>query len=148
MKRTVEIVITVIGIILYGFPLIIGFFFQSFQNNPQAREDFMAAMQEAPNGQDLEGINMDEMFNFLGTFTMVIIVASLIAIGLAILSIVFLKGNKKPKAAGIILIITAVVFALATVFFGLFGSVAFLIAGIVALVRKPPKPTDEEAITY
>ncbi|TGB01937.1 DUF4064 domain-containing protein [Halobacillus salinus] len=148
MNRTAEIVLTVIGIVLYGLPLAIGFMFRSFQNNPQAKEDFMNAMQQAPNSQELQNVNMDQMFDFMGAFALFILVVSFIAVGLAILSIYFLKGNKKPKAAGIILIITAVVFTLATLFIGLFGSVAFLIAGIVALVRKTPKPRDEEAITY
>lgn len=143
MSRMIEIVLTIVGILLYALPLVVGFMFRSLNNNPQLREDFMAAMEQAPNAQELQNVNMDEMFNFLGTFATLLIIAAIIAIALGILAIVFLKGNKKPKAAGIILIVTAVVFTLATVFIGLFGSVAFLIAGIVALVRKTPKPSDE-----
>ncbi len=143
MSRMIEIVLTIVGILLYALPLVVGFMFRSLNNNPQLREDFMAAMEQAPNAQELQNVNMDEMFNFMGTFATLLIIAAIIAIALGILAIVFLKGNKKPKAAGIILIVTAVVFTLATVFIGLFGSAAFLIAGIVALVRKTPKPSDE-----
>lgn len=148
MSRTAEIVLTVIGIVLYGLPIAIGFMFRSFQNNPQAKEDFMAAIQQAPNAQEMQNVDMNQMFDFMGAFALFILVVSFIAVGLGILSVYFLKGNKKPKAAGIILIITAVVFTLATLFLGLFGGVAFLIAGIVALVRKTPKTGNEEAITY
>ncbi|MBA2176671.1 DUF4064 domain-containing protein [Halobacillus locisalis] len=143
MSRMIEIVLTIVGILLYALPLVVGFMFRSLNNNPQLREEFIAAMEQAPNAQELQNMNMDQMFNFMGTFATFLIIASVIAIALGVLAVVFLKGNKKPKAAGIILIVTAVVFTIATVFIGLFGSVAFLIAGIVALVRKTPKASDE-----
>src|SRR5699024_6815484 len=55
------------------------------------------------------------------------------------ISIYFYIGNKKPKAASIMMIITGVVVGLGTALTGFLPALLFLIAGIVGLVRKPPK---------
>lgn len=146
MKRTVEIVLTVIGMLLFIIPIFAGFTFQMVKDNPQIRQQVENAVREAENSQNIEAMPMDvnQLFNVLGTFTMVILIAGILAIGLGILAIVFLKGNKKPKAAGIILIISAIVMTFATFALGLFGGAAYLVAGIVALVRKSTKPLEDE----
>ncbi|KHE67035.1 DUF4064 domain-containing protein [Halobacillus sp. BBL2006] len=143
MKRTAEIIFTVIGILLYAIPVVLGGMLLNVKDDPQFRAEIEKGIQSAPNADQVGNINMDQMIDFLGTFTIVILVAAILAIALGILSIVFLKGNKKPKAAGIILIITAIVMTFGTVGLGLFAGVAYLIAGIIALVRKSKKPIEE-----
>lgn len=143
MKRTAEIIFTVIGILLYAIPVVLAGILLSVKDNPQFRAEIERGINTAPNADELGNINMDQMIDFLGTFTTVILVAAVLAIALGVLSIVFLKGDKKPKAAGIILIITAIVMTFGTVGLGLFAGVAYLIAGIIALVRKKKKPIEE-----
>ncbi|MYL51645.1 DUF4064 domain-containing protein [Halobacillus litoralis] len=150
MKRTVEIVLTIIGIVLFGLPVLLSGVLLNSADNPQIQqeiENFMNSPEIQMEGE-MSSTDMTQMFEMMGSFAMFVLIASLIAIGLGILAAVFLKGNKKPKAAGIILIISAIIFTFATVFMGLFGGVAYLIAGIVALVRKPKKTATDEAISY
>lgn len=147
MKRTVEIVLTIIGIVLFGLPVLLSGIMLNAKDNPQIREE-MESFINSPEVQmegEITSSDLGQMMDMMGSFAMFILIASLIAIGLGILAVIFLKGNKKPKAAGIILIITAVIMTFATVFIGLFGGVAYLIAGIVALVRKPKTPVEEES---
>lgn len=150
MKRTAEIIITVIGIILYGLPLALSGLLLSMKDNPQFQqemENFMNSPQMQMEGE-AASISMGEMLNAMGSFAQFVIIAAVIAIALGILCIVFLKGNKKPKAAGIILIITAILMTFATVGMGIFAGAAYLIAGIVALARKPKKPVVEEGTVH
>jgi ABC-type phosphate transport system permease subunit len=150
MKRTVEMVFTIIGIVLFGLPVLLSGIMLNAKDNPQIREDLESFM-NSPEVQmegEITSSDLGQMMDMMGSFAMFIMIASLIAIGLGILAAVFLKGNKKPKAAGIILIITAVIMTFATVFMGLFGGVSYLIAGIVALVRKPKTPVEEGTINY
>ncbi|MYL21799.1 DUF4064 domain-containing protein [Halobacillus litoralis] len=141
MKRTAEIVLTVIGIVLFGLPVI----FSGIMLNAKENQAFQAEIERAVNSQDMnmQGLNVNQIIDMVGTVSIVIIVAALIAIALGILAIFFLKGDKKPKAAGIILIITAIVFTFATFGLGLFGAAPFLIAGIVALVRKKKSTVED-----
>ncbi|MGP4063244.1 DUF4064 domain-containing protein [Halobacillus litoralis] len=147
MKRTVEIVISVIGMVLFGLPVLLSGLMLNMKDNEQFKQE-MESFMNSPEMQaegGAGGINIGEMINMLGSFALFAMIAAIIAIGLGILSAVFLKGNKKPKAAGIILIITAIIMTFATFGMGLFGGVAYLIAGIVALARKPKTPVEEGA---
>ncbi|RWZ52365.1 DUF4064 domain-containing protein [Halobacillus fulvus] len=144
MKRTVEIVLTVIGILLYAFPIVVGWVFVAFQDNPQVREEFIIAMNEASGGQEFTNMDINQVWDMMGTFAMFILISSIVGVVLGILSIFFLSKNRRPKTAGIILILTAVVLTFATVGLGLFSGGLYLIAGIVALVRKTPRPVQED----
>ncbi len=178
MKRTVEIVLTIIGMVLFGLPVLVSSILLNTKDNPQVKqelENFMNSPEMQMEGQesmpeisqmiDAMGsfgmfvliaaliaiglgilsalFQISQMIDAMGSFGMFVLIAALIAIGLGILSALFLKGNKKPKAAGIILIVTAIIFTFATVFIGVFGGAVYLIAGIVALVRKPKNPAEE-----
>ncbi|SEI08090.1 Protein of unknown function [Halobacillus karajensis] len=145
MKRTVEIVLTIIGMVLFGLPVLVSSILLNTKDNPQVKqelENFMNSPEMQMEGQESMP-EISQMIDAMGSFAMFVLIAALIAIGLGILSALFLKGNKKPKAAGIILIVTAIIFTFATVFIGVFGGAVYLIAGIVALVRKPKNPAEE-----
>ncbi|CDQ21478.1 DUF4064 domain-containing protein [Halobacillus karajensis] len=145
MKRTVEIVLTIIGMVLFGLPVLVSSILLNTKDNPQVKqelENFMNSPEMQMEGQESMP-EISQMIDAMGSFGMFVLIAALIAIGLGILSALFLKGNKKPKAAGIILIVTAIIFTFATVFIGVFGGAVYLIAGIVALVRKPKNPAEE-----
>ncbi|MCP3031791.1 DUF4064 domain-containing protein [Halobacillus sp. A1] len=141
MKRTVEIVFTIIGAVFYGIAIGIGALFVNL--NPQMRAELESILAQDPN-VDPDQISVDQLINGVATGAWIVIAAAILAIVLGILSIVFLKGNKKPKAAGIILIVSGVLLTFGTFGIGLFGGVAYLVAGIVALVRKPKQPVVEQ----
>lgn len=145
MKRTVEIVLTIIGIVLFGLPVLLSGLLLGSQNDPQVRQELENFMNSPEMQMEGEASNLDvgQIMDAIGSFAVFVLIAALIAMALGILAAIFLKGDKKPKAAGIILIITAIVMTFATVFIGIFGGVAYLIAGIVALVRKKKDPVEE-----
>src|SRR5690606_28381840 len=86
---------------------------------------------------DLLVESMNESGGFvIGTF--------LVGAGLGIVAIFLLKGNKKPVAAGIILFATAVLTTVVTAGSTLIPGLFYVIAGILALVRKAPQTVEQQ----
>lgn len=140
MKRTGEIVLTVIGTIFSLLGAIGTAIVTSLVHTDVFREGFEEGYNEGAiqEGYTYDSGEADTVLNVIagfGWFSVIICVLGLIA---GIIALIFLKGNKKPKAAGIILIIAAVIVLVGTFFTGVLISLLFLIAGIMALVRKPP----------
>ncbi|UOR10462.1 DUF4064 domain-containing protein [Halobacillus amylolyticus] len=144
MKRIVEIVFTVIGLVIYGLTAVLSLVFLNVQDNPGWRADMQSILNQDQNMEQAQ-ISVDQIMEGVASVTWIIIISALVAVILGIVAVVFLKGNKKPKPAGIILIITGIVTTIGTIGFGLFGGLAFLIAGIIALVRKSENPIDDES---
>ncbi|WP_181350353.1 DUF4064 domain-containing protein [Thalassobacillus sp. CUG 92003] len=145
MKRTAEMIFTWIGILLFAAIIGLSIFVLNVKDNPELREEIQQGMEQGvPEGAEGSeaNINVDQFIDMIGSGATFFLVVSIIAVVLGILSWVFLKGNKKPKAAGIILIITAVVGTIATAFLGFLAGAAYLIAGITALVRKSKTPPE------
>lgn len=137
MKRTGEIVLTVIGMILYAFFAFAGSLLIWIQNN---QDEIGEAIED-------EGVSMadfNDAMEGIGNSSWMMAIFSVVAVILGIVVIVFLKGNKKPKPAGIILIVLAV---LSLVLLGI-GTwiivLPYLIAGILALARKPKQALNIE----
>src|SRR5699024_1904166 len=106
IKRTAEIVVTIIVAILYAISAAGGELVIVLNNNQDL-------VQEAVEGAEAQGaeISMAELNDVLqgiGGSGWMLAIFSVIAIIVGIVAIVFLKGNKKPKPAGIMLIIIAV----------------------------------------
>lgn len=138
MKRTAEIVLGIIGALIYGFFGLIGGAMIWLQNN----EDLLQqSLEEAPQqGGEISAAEFNELMELMGTSGMVWLISSIVAIILGIIALVFLKGNKKPTAAGIIFIATAVIgFFVFGFIFGFMSGIFYLIAGIMCLARKPKK---------
>ncbi|MDL4841099.1 DUF4064 domain-containing protein [Aquibacillus rhizosphaerae] len=135
IKRTGEVVLGVIGALFYGIMAGVGGFLVALQGNDEIMSDFVDEMVATdPNltQADFEG--------FLDGFTSIswlILISAILAIVLGIIAMILLKGNKKPKVAGIILIVTAVVVSFSSLGLGIFAGIFYLIAGIMSLVRKP-----------
>lgn len=144
MKRIVETVFVVIGLLIYGITTALSFIFLNIQDNDRWRAEMQSMLNQDPNFEQSQ-ISVDQIMQGVASGVWVIIISALVAVILGILAIVFLKGNKRPKAAGIILIITGVVTTVGTFGLGIFGGIAFLIAGIVTLARKEKKPIEEES---
>lgn len=135
MKRTAEIVLTIIGAVLYAISAAGGALLIWLQNNQDLVHD---AVEEAEaQGADISMAELNDMLQGIGSSGWMLAIFSVIAMIVGIIAIVFLKGNKKPKPAGIMLIIIAV---LSMILLGL-GSwiimLLYLIPGIMALARKP-----------
>ncbi|RYG74214.1 DUF4064 domain-containing protein [Lentibacillus lipolyticus] len=137
MNRTGEVVLTIVGALIYGFFAAVGSFMVWIFNNEaiwdQAKEEVKQQQPEVPAG------DMDVVLNMFQSGGWFLIIVSVLAVILGIVSIVLMKGDKNPKAAGIILIVTAVLGAIITVGAGIFSGLFYLIAGIMCLVRKAPQ---------
>ncbi|MFD1363411.1 DUF4064 domain-containing protein [Lentibacillus salinarum] len=131
MKRTAEIILSVVGILFYVLLAALGGTMLFLQNN----EEFL---QEIKDQESQIGINdIDTLIEGMNTGGWLFIVTSILAIILGIVAIFLIKGNKRPKSAGIIYIVVSVLAAIITIGFGIIPGIFYLIAGIMGLVRKP-----------
>ncbi|RFA33681.1 hypothetical protein CAI16_13710 [Virgibacillus dokdonensis] len=140
MKRTVEMIFTSIGLVIFLL-MTVSVGVVAFTDNDTMKsmvEEFMQ-LQEETSQPGVEELNEQEFKTVLETGTNYLFFVFLVQIALGVLALFFLIGDKKPKAAGILLIVTAIVGTIASLFFGIFGGAAYLIAGIIALVRRPKK---------
>ncbi|MFS0863586.1 DUF4064 domain-containing protein [Fredinandcohnia sp. 179-A 10B2 NHS] len=141
MKRTGEIVLTIIGACLFAFITLFGFIFLGLGGN----DEFATEMENAAaTDPALTGVDMGMITDMVVAGGWYFIIVGLLSIVLGIVSLVLLKGNKRPKAAGIILIIVAVLSTLATFLLSIIASILYLIAGILCLVRKQKEDFNPE----
>jgi len=151
LKRTGEIILTVIGLIFSVFGLISSISMASMMKSNFIVDNFTEGFNEGLAEEGLEGtIEAGEFLNIFAGFGWFLTFISIVGIVVGIIAIIFLKDNKKPKAAGIILIVGSIIILLATIGMGFFSFVLYLIAGIMALVRKAPQndnDVEESVIT-
>ncbi|MBO1001582.1 DUF4064 domain-containing protein [Pseudogracilibacillus auburnensis] len=150
MKRTGEIVMTVIGLILNVLGAIGFLLLASFLNTDYFRLGFEEGFNDSLAEDGLEGaFEAGSFLNVIAGFGWFMFFLCLIGVVAGIVALIFFKGNKKPKAAGIILILTSIVILLGTLGTGFFQFILYLIAGIMGLVRKPPlvdEDMDDETV--
>lgn len=142
MKRTGEIVLTIIGACFFALISLFGFMFLGLSEDntfTQDMENIIVA--EDPT---LQGTDLAFLSDAVSAGGWYFIIVGILAIILGIVSLVLLKGNKHPKAAGIILIIVAVLSALATILISIISSILYLVAGILCLVRKQKETFNTE----
>ncbi|MFG6118875.1 MULTISPECIES: DUF4064 domain-containing protein [Thalassobacillus] len=142
MKRTAEIVVTSIGIALFG--LIAGMLgiVLNAKDNPDFRNTLEGTIQQDPEA-NLEEVNIDQMIEGIADGAMVIIITAVIALLAGIWAIYMLKGNKKPKLAGILLIVIAVMATIVTIGVAVVAGLFYIIAGVLSIVRKPKEMNTE-----
>ncbi|WP_077324215.1 DUF4064 domain-containing protein [Virgibacillus siamensis] len=142
MKRTGEIVLSIIGVVLYALCALGGFIGASVLNNEQLMSNLANEMATP----QMPASDIMTMFDTASGGIMLFGIISVVSLILGIVAAVMLKGNKKPKAAGIILIITSVLGTIVTVLGVVIPAIFLLIAGIMALARKP-KPAPDASPT-
>ncbi|MCP3740912.1 DUF4064 domain-containing protein [Rossellomorea sp. BNER] len=140
MKRTGEIVLAVIGVILSGLFAIAGIFVNALIDNP----DFQQGMNQEINGDPtLTQSDIDAVISIIESVGPFLLVVGLISVILGIIGAIAIKGNKKPVLAGIMFILAALVIGLGTIGFGFLPGILFLIAGIMSFVRKLKVTTND-----
>lgn len=136
MKRTAEIVLGIIGALGYAFMAGIGAFMLWMKDN----RDLIETELTTGTGDPSTDFSMEEfelMMDLLSAGGWILIASAVAAIVLGIVSMILLKGNKKPLIAGIIFIAVAIIVSVVTTGVGVIAGLFYLIAGIMALVRKP-----------
>ncbi|CAG9621111.1 DUF4064 domain-containing protein [Sutcliffiella rhizosphaerae] len=143
MKRTTEIVLSVIAVVLSGLTAIIGLMFNSMMADDEFRQmmesdEFRQSMeQELGSNPNLEAADLDTINSIFALVGPSLLIVGILSLVLGIIGIIAIKGNKKPILAGVMLILAALVIGIGTIGFGLIPAILYLIAGIMSLVRKP-----------
>lgn len=138
MKRTGEIVLSVIGTVFYALSAVLFGLMMALFNN----EQFIQEMENETAPEDLEYLYIGlDFINASGVIAIGIVILAAI---LGIVSTVLLKGDKNPKVAGIILLATSILASVITLGVAIFPSIFLFIAGIMALVRKAPQAPIEQ----
>ncbi|WP_010676497.1 DUF4064 domain-containing protein [Bacillus timonensis] len=141
MKRTGEIVLTIIGACFFALISVFGFMFLGLSEDSAFTQEMENIAAEDPS---LEGVEMGFLTDMVAAGGWYFIIVGILAIILGIVSLVLLKGDKHPKAAGILLIVIAVLSTLATFLISIIASILYLIAGILCLVRKQKESFNPE----
>ncbi|MGM0827575.1 MAG: DUF4064 domain-containing protein [Bacillota bacterium] len=141
VKRTGEVVMGVIGIILSALFSIIGIVLNMGMSNPEFMSQLEEGMESDPNIQNAEMTagDLSSIINAAESTGSYLVILGIIASILGIIAVLTIVKNKKPVLSGIMFIIAALVIGLGTIGFGFVPGLLFLIAGIMALVRKPKK---------
>ncbi|MEA3319910.1 MAG: DUF4064 domain-containing protein [Bacillota bacterium] len=134
MKRTAEIVMTVIAVIISGLTALFGVLMNLGMSDPEFTEVMEEEMAADPS---MEGMDMGGFMDLLSMAGPTLLTVGIISLILGVIGIIAIKGNKKPVLAGIMLILAALVIGIGTLGFGIIPAVLYLIAGIMAFVRKP-----------
>jgi hypothetical protein len=135
VKRTAEIVMGIIGIILSGLFAVMGFILNA---NSGELQEIME--QEINRDPSLTAEDTNYIMQLMDTMGPFLIGLGLISAVLGLIAVLLIKGNKKPVIAGILFILAALVVGLGTFGAGFLPGLLFLIAGIMAFVRKPKDP--------
>ncbi len=141
MKRTVEVVLGIIGAFLYLIGAVFGGIFSTIDGDNQMMQDIL---QEDPAITESNMADAQMFLDWMGSIGTVLLVVSIIAIIAGIIAMVFFKGNNKPKVAGIILLIVGVITTLITLGAGIFAGIFYIISGIMGLARKPKQEINME----
>ncbi|WP_082386284.1 DUF4064 domain-containing protein [Rossellomorea vietnamensis] len=141
VKRTGEVIMGVIGIVLSALFSIIGIVLNMGMNSPEVMSQIEEGMESDPNLQE-SGMTAGDMSAIMETAESMgsyLVILGIVASILGIIAVMTIVKNKKPVLSGIMFIIAALVIGLGTIGFGFIPGLLFLIAGIMAFVRKPKR---------
>ncbi|MGP4039941.1 DUF4064 domain-containing protein [Gracilibacillus sp. D59] len=141
MKRTVEVVLSIIGAFVYSLGALFGGLFRMLDGDNEMMQDIL---QQDPSLSESDMADAQMFLDGIGSIGTVLIVGSIIAIVAGIVAMIFFKGNSKPKAASIILLVVGGVTTLITFGAAIFAGIFYIIAGIMGLVRKPKQEINME----
>lgn len=140
MKRTGEIVLAVIGILLSGLFAIVGVAINYLMDNPEFLEELNQGLSSDPNLSESELNAAMGLVELLGPSLLVV---GGLTVVLGIIGIIAISKNRKPILAGVMLVLAALVIGIGTLGVGFLPAILFLVAGIMSFVRKPKTPPYE-----
>lgn len=135
MSRTAEMLITLLGIMVYSFFSIIAGATVWMNKNPDKVADMLADL----NNEEMD-LTKDEflfMLEDIGGSGWYVLIGTILAILAGVLAIYFLRGNKNNIIAGVLLILSAIIATFMSFFLAWPAALIYLLAGIMALVRRP-----------
>ena len=139
VNRTIEIILVIFGLLASVLGIFSHFIYSAIFENPE----ILDAVQEEMVQEGFSFADINQSISLISSLSTYLTFIAIVSVIVGIIAIILLMGDKKPKAAGILLIIASVIVLVASVGTGFFAFVFYLIAGIVAVVRKA-KPEDIE----
>lgn len=142
MKRTAERVLGIIGSILLGIGTLLIISLIVALGNPEVRAEIDSILlEESPDPElQLSGEEVNEMNVMLDAFAegggIVIVIGYVIAVILAVVATILVK--KKTILSGVFFLLAAVIPLFVLWFMAIIPSILFIIAGLLALIRKAP----------
>ncbi|WP_022794375.1 DUF4064 domain-containing protein [Marinococcus halotolerans] len=136
VKRTAEKVLGIIAAVLSGLGIVLGIIFLFVD---------VSAIEEANQMMQQEGgeaLNAQEVAAQATNLGISLIIFSAIATILAAVGVFLLKRNKRSVASGILFFAAAIAGFLAVSLFAIVHFILLVVAGIMAIVRKPDTPAD------
>ncbi|SNZ16964.1 Protein of unknown function [Terribacillus aidingensis] len=140
VKRTAEKVLVIIGAVLF---LIVGGWTALGLGSSEE-----TTTNQLTNQGDITQDQAEALSGLMSGVSIWMIIVFVICAILGFVSLTMLKNNKPAKGAGILLIITAVLGTVLSIFTGFISGVLYLIAGIMAIVRKPVEQYNDRGETY
>lgn len=136
LNRRIEIFLIIMGMAIFFFFGISGVTMINVHGDDEAAlEIYEQFMQEE--AAELENVpTYDEFVETLRTAGVITLVLAVIAEAAGIVSILLLKNDKRPKVAGVLLLIVGIFVSSLQFIIALVGSVFFIIAAMMALFRK------------
>ncbi|GEK58518.1 DUF4064 domain-containing protein [Marinococcus halophilus] len=139
VKRTAEKALGIIAAVLSGLGVILGIVFLFV--DASALEEANQMVQEQ-GGETLNTQDMAAQFTAIGIS---LIIFSAIATILAVVGVFMLKRNKRAVASGILFFLAAIAGFIAVNIFAIVHFILLVVAGVMAIVRKPAEPTDNSS---
>lgn len=140
IKRTAELVLGIIGVVFNALSaILVGVFIG-------ATGDYIA--EDIRNDPEFTEEEADIVSSFFGGIGWYYVIVSAIAAILGVVALVLLRRNSGSTVSGVIFIVTAVLSALLTIFVATVPAILYLVAGILAITRKPIGTNDNKIESY
>lgn len=140
INRKIEIFLVIMGMAVFFFFGITGATMINVHDDDETAMDLYEQYlgDEIAIEADAEDVaTYDEFVETLRTAGTIIIVIAVITVIIGIVSVLLLKNDKRPKIAGILLLIVGIFIGFLQFFIALMASVFYIISGLMALFRKP-----------
>lgn len=138
MKRTGEVILTTIALFFTYLGTILISTVLLFSNLDEIRKLFQEDyVKEETLPVTFESI--DAFLNLFISLRWLVLLTVIVGTVLGTLSLYYFVGNRNPRAASILAIVSAVIIPLGTLLSGFIPAILFLIAGVMGLMRKTSK---------
>ena len=133
MKSNGEVLFSVIGVVLFSILFAGSLVLSNGVQNSSGAEELA---QQFISDENVTEVTAGQILTFLENGFLYVGIVSLICAVIGVISIVLIKKSDNPGAAGKLLISTAILSTILTLFVGVLACCAYLIAGIKANGRN------------
>lgn len=140
INRKIEIFLVIMGMAVFFFFGITGATMINVHDDDEMATDLYEQYLEDATAEEVAAEDLstyDEFVEALRTAGVIIIVLAVVTVIVGIVSVLLLRNDKRPKIAGIILLVVGIFIGFLQFFIALIASLFYIIAGLMAVFRKP-----------